>query len=174
MKSTVDGPADTRPAPGPKQPIKELLYSAPGKQGILLGPTHAACVAARTWVRDRAWVSIADSHSREGISGTRQSVEVSGRAARVAWELMDNALKYSRSGMADGSLLVELSRTRFLLKVAVTDGGPLLTERPSLPREHERGGGGLNRVGDLSVYWDWDGRGTAGSPVCVYAQIELP
>ncbi|GAA1095777.1 ATP-binding protein [Nocardiopsis metallicus] len=164
MQSTVNRPPRTRSAQGPPPLYQELLYSQAGKRGILVGPTHSAAMAAQNWVQDR---------TRESLDGSDQAVVISGRAAKVAWLLMDNALKHTRSGTPVGSLKVELTNSKFLLTVAVTDGGPpLFTERQSFPEERADGSGGLNEVRRLSVDWWWEGN--AGTPLTVSAHIELP
>jgi hypothetical protein len=164
VQSTAAHPPQTRPGAEPRQLFKELIYSDPDKRGILVGPTHTAVFAAQDWVQE---------HARENIAAPDDAAVVSGRAAKVAWLLMDNALKHTRSNAADGCLKVELSRKGCFLTVAVTDGGPLLfTEQQSFPVPRQDDSGGLNQVARLCVDWWWDL--TATGPLTVYAQIELP
>lgn len=153
-----------RDQPAPEAPYQLIPHLGSMSQGIRIAHTAGARMAAQEWVQH---------HAGKGITHPVDAVEIGVRAAAIAWELMDNAHKYSRSGIPGGTLDLVLDRTAFLLTVTVTDTGPLTLFDPHCPLPRQlKSGGGLNRVAGLAFYWDWEGG--AGHPVTVVARIELP
>lgn len=163
MQCTAERPSGNRAEPDP-DPYRPIRYPDPTTEGIRVRHTAAARMAAQEWVQ---------SHVAQIISHPTDAAEAGMKAAAIAWELMDNAHKHSRSGVPGETLDLELLRSKFLLTVAVTDAGPLSLFDPSCPLPQQLDGrGGLHRVAEIAFYWGW--KGGAGYPVTVHAKIELP
>ena len=165
MQGTAQRSADNGPEPDPEVPYQLISQPDPAIQCIRVQHSAGARMAAQEWVQ---------THAAQVVENPVAAAEIGMRAAAIAWELMDNAHKYSRSGVPGQTLDVTLRRANdFLMFVALTDAGPrhLSDLHCSFPHQLEDGGG-LHRVAELAFYWDWEG--SAGQPITVTATLELP
>jgi anti-sigma regulatory factor (Ser/Thr protein kinase) len=111
---------------------------------------------------------------RWAAQASRARPHLADRIRVVASELVTNAQRHSASGDPDGTVRVELVRTRLHLELRVTDNGP--RPGPDIDFPHipcpdplRVGGNGLRLVESLSMYWDWLGH--AGGPLTVRAMF---
>lgn len=165
MQRTAQRPADNSVEPDPEPPYRLIPHPDPMIRGIRVAHTATARMAAQEWVQE---------HAGQGITNPIAAVDLGVKASTIAWELMDNAHKYSRSGLPGQTLDVTLRRLNdFLMTVAVTDAGALtlFDTRCSFPHQQEDGGG-LRRVADRAFYWGWEGG--VGFSCTVTATLELP
>ena len=160
MQYTAEPPTQTRPAPG----LVPIDYGGEhDAAGIICGTTPSALFEAQDWVQ---------AHAGEGITNAQEATRIAWAAASIAWVLMDNAVQHTASGLPGGRIQVELSRSGFLLTVAVTDSGSVPGRPFSFPDSGVARNGGLHRVEQLSMFWEPEM--LADGFVTVRARLELP
>ena len=137
----------------------------PHRAGIVCGPSPHVTLAAENWVENTV---------REALNDPGRGDDVAWRSARIARELLDNAVAHTACGLPGGAIRLVLSRTACLLTVAVTDQGPRPNAKEMLLPVLRPDRNGLRRVDELSVYWDWDGASRPGRCLTVIAKIDLP
>ncbi|MES0837440.1 ATP-binding protein [Nocardiopsis tropica] len=129
-------------APPPALPRR--LCGTPTTSGILIGPHPSHVKAARQWAAHA-------TRSRPGLTDP---------LALTVTELTANALRHTASGLAGGTVRIEIHRTRRHLELHVTDNGPTPGTAPTLPAVPDPeplrvGGNGLRLVEAVCAYWDW-------------------
>jgi len=135
----------------PPLPLPRRLCGTDTRSGILIGPDRAHVRVARQWA----------SQATRSRTGLAEPVAV------VVSELATNALMHTASGLANGTVRIELERTPRHLELRVTDGGPrpgLVGTLPAIPDPAPLrvGGNGLRLVEAMCSYWDWS-QGTGGA-----------
>ncbi|MFJ9557632.1 ATP-binding protein [Nocardiopsis sp. NPDC101807] len=96
---------------------------------------------------------------------------------QIATALVSNAHRHTRSGDPGGTVRVAIHVDAFLLTLRVTDNGPRAGDTIPYPRLGEQRPSpvsGLYLVDQLTVYWDWEWRGTTMGPLTARAVVENP
>ncbi|MEE2049389.1 ATP-binding protein [Nocardiopsis tropica] len=131
---------------------RRIAPRVPGVRTVSWGPLPEQVASARAWCRN----------------GTRLGHDRAYPLMAVLSELHTNALRHSASGRPCGRVRMEMSESRGVFRVAVTDDGAPAGAPHSVP---EVGGGfGLLLVERLAADWGWTGE--PGHPLTVWALVD--
>jgi serine/threonine-protein kinase RsbW len=131
-----------------------------------MGPTKLTDGEIMVWRRTFAGLAEEACKARQFVAFLLAGFPKADDAVETAAELFNNGVRYSRSGLDSGRIVVEVRcwPTR-CVTVAVTDGGgenePVVREASVIDLEDvdalAEGGRGLIIVGELADCWGWTG-----------------
>ncbi|WP_433699792.1 ATP-binding protein [Nocardiopsis sp. CA-288880] len=131
---------------------RRIAPRVPGVRTVSWGPLPEQVASARAWCRN----------------GTRLGHDRAYPLMAVLSELHTNALRHTASGRPCGRVRMEMSESRGVFRVAVTDDGALAGAPHSVPAVG--GGFGLLLVERLAADWGWTGE--PGHPLTVWALVD--